>query len=641
MKQTTAARDLQRRSARFFFSWLLVGGVRLVLFPVTFAYGLLIFLWSFPFRLRDMYTRAKNPFLCASALSRLLDEGDPSVTFWDLYCCFRNFSLSRTDSLFNAYYVRVSERAHRGRVKKAPKSVPAHPSGWYQDSSRHSERRTSMLYLKFLGVLSRVFLYIPSHIGTNLRRFGNAMENSQTAIGDAVRFLRHRGGVILPFVLLLVVGGVIGYYSSVKLSFAVRVDGETVGYVENRQELSDAIRETENKVSESLGATFKLPQNISYTLSRKVNPTYLSKAELVKAFSAYITDYVRTGYGLFVNNRLVAASENEGKLRAVLNEALERARTESGNEKIGLLSEARILYQNCPVESFLSDEELENLLLPEETQEGSTVLRLSAYSPKSVPVSKTLEKGQAYSYTLHYADDTGEVSQELSLVYGLSRVEEEVQAMAFATTYRESDTIYEGSQYVHQKGVAGKKLITYTVYYNGDTEYSREILSEATLQEPTAQIVLIGTKPLPLLKDEEGNPTSQKVFISPVYGTISSYFGLRDMNNDGVLESGHSGIDIPATEGTPLYAAGSGIVLEAGDTGNSYGIAVKILHENGLCTYYAHMSAVTVKVGQRVSQNQMIGNVGTTGYVTGSHVHFEVRLPSGYQVNPLNYLIGY
>ena len=52
-------------------------------------------------------------------------------------------------------------------------------------------------------------------------------------------------------------------------------------------------------------------------------------------------------------------------------------------------------------------------------------------------------------------------------------------------------------------------------------------------------------------------------------------------------------------------------------------------------------AAVTVKAGQNVSQNQMIGNVGTTGYVTGAHVHFEVRLPSGVQVNPINYLIGY
>ncbi|MBR6530544.1 MAG: peptidoglycan DD-metalloendopeptidase family protein [Clostridia bacterium] len=623
---------------RSVLSWILVGGMRVVLFPVTLCYIVLVFLWSMPFRILDMVRRARHPFLCADALTRFVDEKDPAVRFWDLYCCFRNLSLSRTDSFFNAYYVRLVRRAHSGPVRTAPDGIPTHPSGWYREEG--SERKLAMLYLKFVSALPKVFTYLPSRIAARLRRFGRAMENSHTAIGGTARFLRRRAAVILPLVLFVAVGFVIGFYVNMEPVFAVRVGGETIGYVESRQELTEAVREVENSVSASLGASFKLPENISFSLSKKVNPTYLSKAELVEALSDYTTDYVRVGYALYVEGRLVAASENEGKLRMLLDAALKRAQDSTKTEDISLLSETRILYQNCPVEAFLSDVELEELLLPGEG-EGSTVLKLSAYEQKVLPVAKRLEKGQAYCYTVTYDAATGEKADDLSLIYGHSKVEEAVEDIEFSTTYRESDTLYKGSQYVHQKGVKGQKLITYTVYYNGATEYSREVLSEATLKEPIDQVVLIGTKPLPTFGGEDGGVSSGKIFIPPVYGDISSYFGLRDMNGDGILESGHSGIDIPAPKGTPLYASGAGIVMEAGPTGNSYGTAVKILHENGLTTYYAHMNSVTVKVGQRVSQNQMIGTVGTTGYVTGAHVHFEVRMPGGYQVNPLNYLIGY
>ena len=638
VSKKTRANASNHVKTRWFFSRVLVVGVRILLLPVTLLWGAGTLLWSIPFRVADLRRRAKHPFLCQDALDRFLVGKDPSVGFWDLYCCFRNFRLSRADSFFNAAYTRAAERTYRG-VRRAPRGVPKHPAGWFGEKSAHTERRGARIWLNVLTVLPKIFLYVPSRLSASMHRFGRAMENSQTAIGAAARFLRRRGAILVPLALALAVGGVIGYYSTVKLSFAVRVGDETIGYVESRQELLDAIRETENAVSASLGSSFKLPENISYSLSRSINPTYLSKSELVDALSAYTTDYVKVGYALYVDGKLVAASENEGKLRTLLDDALKKAKKKAGKE-ISLLSDARILYQNCPIEAFLSDEELDDLFSKVKSNKGEASVQLSAYQPTTLPVVKKLSDGQAYCYTIGFSQQKA-ATQKLSLVYGASRIEEETSPVPFNITYRESDTIYEGAQYVHQKGVAGEKLTTYTVYYSGETEYSREVLSEATLTEPIDQIVLIGTKPLPLFENEEGIVGSQKIFISPVFGEISSHFGLRDMNNDGILESGHSGIDIPATDGTPLYAAGSGVVLEAGDTGNSYGIAVKILHENGLVTYYAHMSAVTVKVGQTVSQNQMIGNVGTTGYVTGAHVHFEVRLPSGGQVNPVNYLIGY
>ena len=87
----------------------------------------------------------------------------------------------------------------------------------------------------------------------------------------------------------------------------------------------------------------------------------------------------------------------------------------------------------------------------------------------------------------------------------------------------------------------------------------------------------------------------------------------------------HLGIDIAAADGSPLYAADSGLVVYAGSIGGGYGIMVMIDHGNGYTTLYGHNSSLLVKCGQSVSKGQQIGYTGNTGNSTGPHLHFEVR----------------
>jgi murein DD-endopeptidase MepM/ murein hydrolase activator NlpD len=99
----------------------------------------------------------------------------------------------------------------------------------------------------------------------------------------------------------------------------------------------------------------------------------------------------------------------------------------------------------------------------------------------------------------------------------------------------------------------------------------------------------------------------------------------------------HMAIDCTNPIGTPIAAAGNGVVSLVQALGWGYGYHVIIDHGDGLQTLYAHMSGFNVKVGDRVSQGQTIGWVGLTGRTTGPHLHFEVR-KGGAPVNPLNYL---
>ncbi|MGM9582571.1 MAG: peptidoglycan DD-metalloendopeptidase family protein [Phascolarctobacterium sp.] len=119
-------------------------------------------------------------------------------------------------------------------------------------------------------------------------------------------------------------------------------------------------------------------------------------------------------------------------------------------------------------------------------------------------------------------------------------------------------------------------------------------------------------------------------------GEITSYFGGRPNPFGGYEGVWHSGIDIGNYYGAPVYAAAAGYVQQSGWYGG-YGRYIRISHDFGLQTAYAHMSSLAVSAGTYVKKGQVIGYVGSSGYSTGPHLHFEV-LKNGRHVNPLNYI---
>ncbi|KPD32503.1 peptidase M23 [Thermus scotoductus] len=113
---------------------------------------------------------------------------------------------------------------------------------------------------------------------------------------------------------------------------------------------------------------------------------------------------------------------------------------------------------------------------------------------------------------------------------------------------------------------------------------------------------------------------------------ITTYFGQR-----GAFQRYHTGIDLAAPYGTPIVAAKAGQVEVAGWSSMGYGFHVVLDHGRGVETLYAHMSRIAVRAGQWVEAGQVIGYVGSTGWSTGPHLHFEVRV-GGVARNPLAYL---
>jgi murein DD-endopeptidase MepM/ murein hydrolase activator NlpD len=124
------------------------------------------------------------------------------------------------------------------------------------------------------------------------------------------------------------------------------------------------------------------------------------------------------------------------------------------------------------------------------------------------------------------------------------------------------------------------------------------------------------------------------MFVRPAPGAITGPFGERRRGHR------HPGVDFDGETGGPVRAAGPGTVIVAGwaPAGyGGYGRMVVVDHGGGMQTVYAHLSAMRVARGQRVATGQLVGAIGTTGSVTGSHLHFELRR-GGVPINPLPWI---
>lgn len=115
---------------------------------------------------------------------------------------------------------------------------------------------------------------------------------------------------------------------------------------------------------------------------------------------------------------------------------------------------------------------------------------------------------------------------------------------------------------------------------------------------------------------------------------ISSGFGMR-YHPIYKRRKFHTGIDIPKTRGTPVYATGNGIVIRKGYC-SGYGNFIEIQHAGGFCSFYAHLSKTMVRIGDTVNIMKQIACVGNTGTTTGSHLHYEIRKGKRY-LNPIEW----
>ncbi|WP_272473896.1 murein hydrolase activator EnvC family protein [Baekduia alba] len=182
-----------------------------------------------------------------------------------------------------------------------------------------------------------------------------------------------------------------------------------------------------------------------------------------------------------------------------------------------------------------------------------------------------------------------------------------------------------GTRVGYQSTKAGKQNALTKV--RGERKSLEDHLDELQKESDKVQAQLQGTSGLPAGPIKGGSGR----FIWPVNGPITAPFCEKRS-----WEACHPGMDIAVPTGTPIHAADGGTVRIAGWVGG-YGNYTCIQHTASLSSCYGHQSVLKVSVGQHVSQGQIIGLSGSTGFSTGPHLHFEARI-NGAVTNPMNYL---
>lgn len=155
----------------------------------------------------------------------------------------------------------------------------------------------------------------------------------------------------------------------------------------------------------------------------------------------------------------------------------------------------------------------------------------------------------------------------------------------------------------------------------------------ALAEEHPAPLAAPVAPPIKAEVEDAGPVMRQIAFAMPVKGyDINSAFGLRKLAIEAHARA-HKGVDIAAPKGTSVFTAAEGVVMRTGYDAGGYGNFIEVRHPNGMSTLYGHLSRIDVASGMAVTPDQRIGLVGSTGYSTGPHLHFEVKR-NGAQVNP-------
>lgn len=417
------------------------------------------------------------------------------------------------------------------------------------------------------------------------------------------------------------------------VSYAVYVDGESVGTVDSRDTVAAAISSVEESSRSLLGYDYTVDNDITY----RVGFSLRSSLDGEDVFEDYFFSHLDSGedeglrqYEVIVGGQFVGVIDSKSAFNAIL-------------------QDIRNVYvnENTVTAEFVEEIQLNPVLASGHVVDADEMRRLLTEST-SGETTYTVVQGDTFGGIAYRNDmsvselkalnpdvninklSIGQVLNVRELIPRLSvRTTERatyLEAIECPVVTRDDDSIYVGSSKIIVKGVEGQAEVTADITRVNGVEKGRTVVEYTTLSEPTTTIKAVGTKPKP-------KTASNGYYIWPCSGKISSYFGYRKIFGS---RSYHSGIDIAGSYGASVKAADGGKVTFAGYKG-AYGYLVIITHDNGTQTYYGHNSSLLVSAGQRVYQGQVIAKMGSTGRSTGNHCHFEVRI-GGSAVNPLNYL---
>lgn len=418
----------------------------------------------------------------------------------------------------------------------------------------------------------------------------------------------------------------------------VTIDGKVIGVAANREVVDKALAQVMSMKSQAMGgSTVELAQDLQ--MKRKfIVSGYADQLEMERLLAE--ADFVVKAASIKINgeNSILVADEEAAAtvLEQVKQHYLQLAPGEELKE-IAFVESINIEPTRAEVDQILLvDEAVEQIMRGTEQMVSYTVqagdclwtiarendLRVADLLAANELESEDLDLGQVLNLTC-----------PTPLINVRVTVEKKVtESIDFPVEVKETDERLRGFRKVEQQGKPGSREVIYQIVRQNELTMEENILAEQIIQEPVKQVVLQGTGVLLASRGSSGSSVTaggSGRLAWPLRGSITSRYGSR---SGGF----HTGMDINGNTGDSIRAAEDGKVTEAG-WGGGYGKMVVIDHGGGVLTRYAHCSSLNVKVGDRVTQGEVIARVGSTGRSTGSHLHFEV-ITGGKTVNPAKHL---
>lgn len=471
-------------------------------------------------------------------------------------------------------------------------------------------------------------------------------ENGFSGVFQAVRegirnnpsFLKTLVNYAAPVVGVFVLVQVVVSSMNVTYALAVEQDGKVIAYVQDEAIYTEARKDLQNRiVSTSDDQIFELDP--SFTVVKVEKDKVSDVPEVTDSLIQMSSQDIMEAEGLYIDGEFYGAVTDQSLIRSILDSTLDSYRSGDANETVEFTKNIELKEGLYLTDSIVSDEDMENLLLSDVQAERTYTIQ-KGDSPtliadkNGVPYELFKAMNPTIEEECMIGDEAIIANQEPFLSVRVTKEITYTEDIPYETEITEDASKNKGYSETVQEGEKGSKEVTASVEYVNNIEESREILSSTVTKEPVTEKIVKGTKVETVSRSSyvPSSTGSGKVsgnFIWPVGGSggkISCYYG----------SGGHRGLDIAASYGTPVRASAAGKVVVSGWY-YSYGKCVVIDHGNGVRTLYGHNSSLNVSVGQYVSQGQQIAGVGSTGYSTGNHCHFEVQINGGTR-NPLNYI---
>lgn len=520
---------------------------------------------------------------------------------------------------------------------------------------------------KVKAALGKVFGRVPEAIKAPFVRYRKALNAGRTEVNRArsekgffagvlaeFRFLGRvvfgkRGFAVtifnyaLPIVCCVFLFNIVGYATSQPYALKLTVNGNFVGYIEDKTVYTDA----EQIISNRINYTGSSSDTVSFTHDYKVDTIGLgsrplSTYQLADRMLQLIDADIEQGFGMYIGDEYFGTLVDHSRIDETLEGILDKYRTGNETETVSFEKDITFVPGLYLADSFVEEDAIiEKITSFKSVATFYTVVYNDSPYLIAEKVNMTMEElarlNPGFSRaTPVYVGDKIKITQDqpfLNVV--VTREEHYEEQFKYETEYVQDNTRYVGMNQIRQNGVNGVRAVTANVSYINGVEISRKVISRTITKNPVNQIIAVGTLQRPA-NSAPGSTVEAGKFIWPVGGSG----GYKGYGFAAPGYSNHRGLDIIAPGGTPIYAAESGIVTQINSSGwgGGWGKYVVIRHSNGLSTRYAHCSAIAnIYVGQKVTAGQLIAYVGTTGNSTGNHLHFEVMVGS-VRVDPIYYL---